>query len=146
MAGGGLCTDCIMTTAHSLHENFVHLGLGATAQAQPSFTGMEWYADYVARTAADGAEGRLVSLHQFAAPWDSWEMHPAGAEVVICTRGTITLIQDIAGRDPVHIALGEGDYAINPPGVWHTADTAGPAEALFITAGVGTQHRPRLLP
>ena len=42
------------------------------------------------------------------------------------------------------VKLGPGDYAVNPPGVWHTADLVdGPATALFITAGMGTQHRPR---
>ena len=135
-----------MTGARNLHDNFVHLGLGATAEAQPAFTGMAWYADYVARTATDGAEGRLVAMHSFAAPWDSWEMHPHGAEVVVCTKGAITLIQEIPGSPPLRIALGEGDYAINPPGVWHTADASAPAEALFITAGMGTEHRPRTLP
>ena len=39
--------------------------------------------------------------------------------------------------------LGPGQYAINDPGVWHTADVAGVASALFITAGLGTEHRPR---
>jgi hypothetical protein len=29
------------------------------------------------------------------------------------------------------------------PGTWHTADVAGAATAVFITAGLGTQHRPR---
>ena len=41
------------------------------------------------------------------------------------------------------IHLGPGDYAINPPGVWHTADVDGTALALFITVGEGTTHRPR---
>jgi mannose-6-phosphate isomerase-like protein (cupin superfamily) len=133
----------IMTEARNLHEQFVHLGLGATAEAQPPFTGMDWYADYVARTAKDGSDGRLVSLYTFSEPWDSWEMHPHGAELVVCTRGTITLIQDIAGENPVHLTLSAGQYAINPAGVWHTADVDGEAEALFITSGVGTEHRPR---
>ena len=35
------------------------------------------------------------------------------------------------------------EYAINAPGVWHTADVTGEATALFITAGKGTEHRPR---
>jgi hypothetical protein len=39
--------------------------------------------------------------------------------------------------------LGGGDYAINDPGVWHTADVDGSATVLFITAGLGTEHRPR---
>jgi len=55
---------------------------------------MAWYADYSARHAADGADGRLVSLHSFSESWTSWEMHPLGAEVVLCTAGMITLIQE----------------------------------------------------
>lgn len=132
-----------MTGARDLHDAFVHLGPGATAVPQPDFTGMEWYEDYIARHGGDGAEGRLVSLYRFAAPWDSWEMHPAGAELVVCTAGTITLIQDLPGQGHVDTTLHPGEYAINPPGVWHTADVAGEAEALFITSGIGTEHRPR---
>ena len=39
--------------------------------------------------------------------------------------------------------LSAGEYAINPRGVWHTADVGAPCTALFITAGAGTEHRPR---
>jgi len=63
----------------SLFTDYIHLGLGATAEPQPPFDGMAWYADYSARTASDGAEGRLVSLYTFTEDWDSWECHPAGA-------------------------------------------------------------------
>lgn len=126
-----------------LSEHPVHLGLGATAETQPQFTGqMEWYMEYGQRHGDDGAEGRLVSMHTFTEPWDSWEMHPHGSEVVLCTKGTITLVQEIDGAQEKHV-LNAGEYAINPPGVWHTADAEEPATALFITAGLGTQHRPR---
>lgn len=128
-----------------LSDNYVHLGLGATATAEPPFTGMEWYAAYAERHAADGAEGRLVSQYDFAESWDSWEIHPVGAEVVICTAGAITLIQDSADGSTTRIALVASDYAINPPGTWHTADIA-PGEratAIFITAGLSTEHRAR---
>ncbi|MFM5930096.1 MAG: cupin domain-containing protein [Novosphingobium sp.] len=130
-------------SARPLSRFPVHLGLGATAVAQPEFAGMEWYAAYASRNADDGAEGRLVSLHSFDQSWTSWEMHPAGDELVICVAGAITLIQEgpDGGRQSVH--LDTGDYAINPPGTWHTADVVGAATALFITAGLGTQHRPR---
>lgn len=128
--------------ASDLHEHPVHLGLGASAQTQPPFTGMEWYADYSARHASDGAEGRLVSMHRFTANWDVWEMHPLGSEVVLCTSGAITLVQEVDGKQ-VRTDLRPGQYAINPPGVWHTADVTDQAEAVFITAGEGTEHRPR---
>lgn len=129
-------------SAPDLHENWVHLGLGATSETQPPFNGMQWYGDYSDRYAADGTEGRLVSMHRFAGDWDVWEMHPAGSEMVLCTSGAITLIQEIAGEQ-VSTILRPGQYAINPPGVWHTADVADEAEAVFITAGEGTEHRPR---
>ncbi len=127
----------------NLFTHPIHLGLGATAVPQPEFTGMEWYADYNARHAADGAEGRLVSLYRFTESWDSWEMHPSGDEVVVCIMGEMALHQEFADGSTAVVTLGPGDYAINPPGAWHTADVTGQATALFITAGLGTEHRPR---
>ena len=131
-----------MTEPISLERFPLHLGLGARAVAQPEFTGMEWYASYVERNAADGNEGRLVSLYTFSENWTSWERHPVGDEAVICTGGEITLVQELPDG-PHKTTLRAGEYAINPRGVWHTADIANHATALFITAGVGTEHRPR---
>ncbi|MDP1717038.1 MAG: cupin domain-containing protein [Burkholderiales bacterium] len=128
---------------HELSNNPVHLGLGATAIVEPDFTGeMSWYEAYGARHEADGAEGRLVSMHSFTAPWESWEMHPKGAEVVLCVAGRMVLHQEMPAGTKT-IALGPGEYAINPPGVWHTADIEETASAVFITAGLGTEIRPR---
>ena len=132
-----------MARAHKLAEQFIHLGQGASAIAQPPFTGLDWYEGYAERTASDGAEGRLVSMYSFAEPWDSWEMHPKGSEVVICVSGEMTLIQEAADGTQSRVTLQTGDYAINEPGVWHTADVTGAAVAVFITAGEGTEHRPR---
>lgn len=122
----------------------IHLGLGATAIVEPEFTGaMEWYGAYSARHADDGPEGRLVTMHTFTESWDVWEMHPVGAEVVLCTAGTITLHQEHADGSTDAVTLAAGEYAINPAGTWHTADVTATATALFITAGEGTDHRPR---
>lgn len=122
----------------------VHLGLGATAAVEPRFTGdFAWYEAYAERHRSDGREGRLVAMHTFDAPWSGWEMHPVGAEVVLCTAGTITVFQQQADGTVTSVRLGAGQYAINPPGVWHTADVEEPCTAVFITAGEGTQHRPR---
>jgi quercetin dioxygenase-like cupin family protein len=128
--------------ATSLLRNPVHLGLGASVISEPEFTGMAWYGAYGARHAGDGDEGRLVSMYTFERPWDSWEMHPRGSELVLCTAGEITLIQEVDGKH-VRTTLRPGEYAINLPGVWHTADVERSATAVFITAGAGTQHRPR---
>ncbi len=121
----------------------IHLGLGATAVIEPAFTGIEWYADYIARHTDDGVEGRLMSMYHFTEDWDSWEMHPAGAEVVLCVAGAMTIHQEMADGSKTSVNLSAGDYAINPPGAWHTADVAGSATAVFVTAGFGTEQRPR---
>jgi len=122
----------------------IHLGLGATAEVEPEFTGeMSWYEGYGARHGDDGAEGRLVTMHTFTESWDVWEMHPVGSEVVLCTSGRMTLHQEAADGTAATVELEAGEYAVNPPGTWHTADVTGEATALFITAGMGTEHRAR---
>lgn len=129
---------------HRLEINPIHLGLGATAEVEPQMTGgMEWYAEYGARHGEDGVEGRLVSMYTFRESWDVWEMHPNGAEVVLCTEGEITLIQEMSDGILQSTTLSVGEYAINAPGIWHTADVEGSATAVFITAGAGTEHRER---
>lgn len=120
----------------------LHLGLGATAVPQPAFTGeMGWYEAYGARHGNDGNEGRLVSMHSFTEGWDTWEMHPNGSEVVLCVEGTMELVQEIDGEHHT-VTVDEGHYVVNPPGVWHTMNDS-VATALFITAGAGTEVRPR---
>ncbi|MET0178863.1 MAG: cupin [Novosphingobium sp.] len=132
-----------MSKALRLEARPVHLGRGATAVPQPTFTGLAWYDEYGARHAADGAEGRLVSAFRFTADWDSWEMHPSGAEVVVCVAGAMTLHQQHADGRAASVTIAAGEYAINPPGTWHTADVAGEASVVFITPGLGTEVRPR---
>ncbi len=126
-----------------LEERPIHLGLGATAIPQPPFTGLDWYEGYGRRHDSDGAEGRLVSMYTFTEDWDSWEVHPSGEEVVLCLEGAMTLHQEHADGSADMVTISAGEYAINPPGTWHTADVEGPTKALFITAGLGTRHRPR---
>ena len=132
-----------MPEPHKLLVNPLHLGLGASAVVQPAFTGMDWYQGYGRRHDNEGAEGRLVSMHSFTESWDSWEMHPAGDEVVLCTAGRMTLHQEYADGTTATVIIGTGHYVVNPPGCWHTADVEEEATALFITAGLGTQHRQR---
>lgn len=130
--------------SHNLTTHPLHLGLGASAIVQPEFTGgMDWYEGYGARHGGDGAEGRLVAIHTFTEPWNMWEMHPVGSEVVVCLTGAITLHQEATDGTVTQVTLGPHEYAINTPGIWHTADIEGSATVLFITAGEGTQHRAR---
>ena len=69
----------------------------------------------------------------------------AGGRTVMipATAGSIVLHQEHADGSKSTVTLGPGHYAINEPGTWHTADIRGEATALFITAGWGTEHRPR---
>lgn len=131
-------------STHDIRSHPIHLGLGATAEVEPIFTGeMEWYEGYMDRHSGDGAEGRLVTQATFSESWDMWEMHPQGSEVVLCLEGVLTLHQEKPDESTATVTLQAGEYAINEPGTWHTADVDGSATALFLTAGLGTQHRPR---
>jgi len=121
----------------------VHLGLGATAERLAEFDGTpQWYERYAAAHTADGVEGRLVSVHSYDTPWNTWEVHPNGEELVFCIEGTMTLHQEVDGS-VVTVTLGPGQAAINPPGTWHTADVDGPCTTVFVTPGTGTVNRPR---
>ncbi|HEY7105659.1 MAG TPA: cupin domain-containing protein [Acidimicrobiia bacterium] len=132
-----------MTPPFDLHTTFVHLGLGARVLPLRDFQwSPEYLASYTARTEADGAEGRLVCLIRQDASWDSWERHPAGEELVVLLSGRVDLIQDLDGDHQV-TELQPGLAVVNPPNVWHTADVHEPGDALFITAGRGTETRPR---
>ncbi|HZV18823.1 MAG TPA: cupin domain-containing protein [Sphingobium sp.] len=127
-----------------LIDHPIHLGRNGVAVQEPAFgRDMRWYADYAARHAEDGSEGRLVSELSFAENWTGWERHPKGSEIVYCLAGTLILHQELATGQIETTVLRPGDYAINPPGIWHTADVEGEARALFITAGEGTENRPR---
>ena len=120
-----------------------HLGLGATVERLDEFDGTpEWYERYGSTHADDGVEGRLVSLHTFAEDWTTWEMHPNGAELVVCVDGSMTLHQEV-DETVRTVVLPAGQAIVNPPGVWHTADVDGRATGLFVAAGLGTAVRPR---
>ena len=131
-------------STHTLSRNPVHLGLGAKMAVEPAIErDMDWYIAYGERHADDGLEGRLVSMYTFTESWPTWEMHPNGDELVLCTSGTMTLHQEHADGSTDTVRLQPGEYAINPSGTWHTADIDGEATGVFITAGFGTEVRPR---
>ena len=121
----------------------IHLGLGSRALP---IEGFAWHPEvleaYGAAVADDGPDGRLVMVFEGSASWDSWERHPAGAEVVICLSGRMTVIREIDG-DHDRVELGPHEAMINPAGVWHTADVHQPGLFMTITPGLGTEHRPR---
>jgi hypothetical protein len=86
-------------------------------------------------------EGRLVMAFRMSADWTHWEMHPAGDEVVCLLSGAMDLVLEEKGGERVVELRGHGACVV-PRGVWHRGVVHEPGEALFITRGKGTQHRP----
>jgi uncharacterized cupin superfamily protein len=129
-------------SAFDLRKTFVHLGLGVRATPIPDF---EWTPEcmeaYSAMAEPDGDEGRLVCVTPQEATWDTWERHPAGQEVVYLISGRVDIIQDLDDGEHV-VELHPGEAIVNPANVWHTARVHEPGQALFITPGRGTEHRP----
>lgn len=120
----------------------IHLGVKAKASVVEGFTfdGAGFEA-YMKRYCGDDP-GRIVMIERSPESWKSWECHPAGEEIVIAISGRATLVQEIDGAER-RIELGPGDAALNPAGVWHTADVHEPLTAIYITPCPGTDHRPR---
>ena len=85
--------------------------------------------------------GRLVSAYRFTEDWTSWERHPAGDELVFVLSGALELVLDEDGRERT-LPLRSGSGAVIPRGMWHTARVREASEALFVTRGAGTEHRP----
>lgn len=86
--------------------------------------------------------GRLLMRFTFSGDWPTWEMHPAGDEVVIATEGEMTMrLDEPGGVRTVHLPAGQA--VVVPRGVWHTADVPERCTALFLTPGAGTQNRSR---
>jgi mannose-6-phosphate isomerase-like protein (cupin superfamily) len=125
-----------------LSTGIIHLGLGPTATPVPDFA---WTSEdlerYESTFAADGDEGRLVCITAQQQTWDSWERHPAGEEVVILLSGRVDVVQDLPDGERV-VELHPGEALVNPAGVWHRTRVHEPGQALFITPGRGTEHRP----
>ena len=91
----------------------------------------------------DRFKGRLlVSTYAFDRDWPTWEMHPAGDEIVSLLAGESRLILEReSGQEVIHLQR-PGAFAIVPKGTWHTARTSVPTRMLFVTPGEGTQNRP----
>lgn len=129
--------------AFDLGTSHVHLGPGGKATVLPDFGwDPESLADYEEQYGDDGPDGRIVMTSPMAASWTSWERHPAGDEVVVLVSGRADLLQEVDG-EVRRIPMLPGQAIVNPTGVWHTADVHEPGLGLFITPGMGTEHKPR---
>jgi hypothetical protein len=70
-----------------------------------------------------------------------WEMHPAGDEIIHLLSGAVDFIlEEPAGVRT--ITLRDRAACLVPRGVWHRIVVHRPSEIVFMTFGLGTQHRP----
>ena len=118
-------------------DTFVHLPDGPDATLLP-VTPAFWQ-ELDARSDLDG--GRLVSAYRFDADWTSWERHPAGDELVFQLSGALDFVVEDGGRERTVPLRGRAALVV-PRGLWHTVRVLEPGEAIFVTRGAGTQHRP----
>lgn len=87
-----------------------------------------------------GFKGRvLVSCYSFDSDWGTWEMHPAGDEIVCLLSGRVSF--EFEGRGTVAELATPGEFVIVPRGTRHTAHTQVPTTMLFVTPGEGTEHK-----
>ena len=121
----------------------------------PSQTYVSLSADGTARQVPGGAafwsrpeaeldefgRGWLISEFECSEDWSNWEMHPHADEFVYLLSGAATFqLQGENGVTDIPL-IGRGAVVV-PQGVWHTAKVSAPSRMLFVTRGVGTQHRP----
>jgi mannose-6-phosphate isomerase-like protein (cupin superfamily) len=85
------------------------------------------------------AHGRLVMVFEFVADWPTWEVHPAGEELVCVLEGAMTLILRLPEGDRA-LEVGAGQSVLIPCGTWHTARLAQRCRALFVTPCAGTRN------
>lgn len=122
--------------AHRLGEFYAHLC--DDGPVMPITVGPDFWQSQIGAL----PPGRLISMFHSAGDWTVWEMHPQGDEWILQLSGSMTLILDMPDGAR-SVTLAQGDFAVVPKGIWHTADIIAPGEALFVTAGEGTSHRPR---
>jgi uncharacterized cupin superfamily protein len=102
-----------------------------------------FWQDLAAGKHGDFAGGRrLVSSFQFDCDWSSWEMHPAGEELVCLLSGEADFVLLLDDKEQVIRLNKAGSYLIVPRGTWHTARVRQTCAMLFITPGEDTAHRP----
>jgi len=91
----------------------------------------------------DRFKGRLlVSSFTFESDWATWEIHPAGDEIVCLLSGNATMVLDRNGVEEIIHLRAAGSFAIVPRATWHTARTSVPTKMLFVTPGEGTANKP----
>jgi oxalate decarboxylase/phosphoglucose isomerase-like protein (cupin superfamily) len=84
--------------------------------------------------------GYLVAAFHMHEDTAHWERHPAGDEVICVMSGRVDFVLDEPQGERV-IALQGRQSCVVPKGVWHRIVVREPSDVLFITFGLGTEHK-----
>ena len=123
--------------ALDLAETYLHVQDGPAVV--PLDGGPAFWATIEQRT--DVHDGRLVCVCRQTETWPTWEIHPAGDEVVCLLSGAVDFVLEEPGGERI-VPLRNRDACVVPRGTWHRAIVHEPGDVLFITRGAGTTHRP----
>lgn len=125
-----------MTGSFDLRTVFAHL---KASGAEPVKTGPDFWAGL-----ASGERrypGRLAMILPMTEDFPQWERHPAGEELIVMLSGVCTLILETDAGE-TRTRLDAGKAVLVPTGAWHRAEVVEPGEALFVTEGEGSEHKP----
>ena len=86
-------------------------------------------------------ESWVISEFECSEDWPNWEMHPNADEFVYLLSGAAELLLEESGGVRAVPLRGRAAVVV-PRGLWHTARVLEPSEAIFVTRGEGTEHRP----
>jgi len=124
--------------SHNLTSDFVVLGPDRAA-TPVAFTPTMF--EELDRQFGGFKDHLLVSSFEFDADWPTWEIHPAGDEIVMLLSGEATLVLETENGTEAATLSNPGTYLVVPKGTWHTARISTPTRMLFITPGEGTENR-----
>ncbi len=132
-----------MQTVSPLRLATTHLRLKPNGMADKLPVTPAFWPDLIAGKLGDFRNEYLVTSISFDQNWSTWEQHPNGDEIVILLAGAVDFILETAEGEHKLEVRQPGEYAFVPKGIWHTANPLAPTTMVFITAGEGTQVRPR---
>lgn len=90
----------------------------------------------------DSPFGFMVAQYSWSSSWNHWECHPNGDELLIAVDGCLQLLLEIDGKEST-VTLEAPSSFLVPRGIWHTANLTKPCRIIGVSAGEGTQGRPR---
>ena len=90
-----------------------------------------------------GGDGWLVATYPIDRDAQTWEMHPAGDELLTMLTGEMDVVFEQPSGVNAIVSLVPGQTCLVPRGMWHRQEVRREGTYLGITYGRGTQHRPR---